>query len=196
MDKEVHGVTKGQTQLSNFILKKPWWQRICFLTMAMYIKRPPSQNQDKYACTHAFQQNSTNLSRDSVHAQSRPTLWYATDCSRLLCPWDFPGKNTGAGCHFLLQGNVPNPGIGPASPVSPALAGGFWATWEAHNFLVSVHLSAWCLALFLRERRPECNNPLGVALYHPSPNDLIYKYSDLKSPRACFRLWLRQVQFR
>ena len=23
--------------------------------------------------------------------------------SRLLCPWDFPGKNTGMGCHFLLQ---------------------------------------------------------------------------------------------
>ena len=22
----------------------------------------------------------------------------------LLRPWDFPGKNTGAGCHFLLQG--------------------------------------------------------------------------------------------
>ena len=22
---------------------------------------------------------------------------------RLLCPWDSPGKNTGAGCHFLLQ---------------------------------------------------------------------------------------------
>ena len=21
-----------------------------------------------------------------------------------LCPWDFPGKNSGAGCHFLLQG--------------------------------------------------------------------------------------------
>ena len=20
------------------------------------------------------------------------------------CPWDFPGKNTGVGCHFLLQG--------------------------------------------------------------------------------------------
>ena len=24
--------------------------------------------------------------------------------ARLLCPWDFPGKNTGVGCHFLLQG--------------------------------------------------------------------------------------------
>ena len=22
--------------------------------------------------------------------------------TRLLCPWDFPGKNTGVGCHFLL----------------------------------------------------------------------------------------------
>ena len=22
----------------------------------------------------------------------------------LLCPWNFPGKNTGAGCHFFLQG--------------------------------------------------------------------------------------------
>ena len=24
--------------------------------------------------------------------------------TRFLCPWDSPGKNTGAGCHFLLQG--------------------------------------------------------------------------------------------
>ena len=23
--------------------------------------------------------------------------------TRLLCLWDFPGKNTGEGCHFLLQ---------------------------------------------------------------------------------------------
>ena len=24
--------------------------------------------------------------------------------TRLLCPWNFPGKNTRVGCHFLLQG--------------------------------------------------------------------------------------------
>ena len=24
--------------------------------------------------------------------------------ARFLCPWDFPGKNTGVGCHSLLQG--------------------------------------------------------------------------------------------
>ena len=26
--------------------------------------------------------------------------------TRLLCPWDFPGKSTGVGCHRLLQWNV------------------------------------------------------------------------------------------
>jgi len=38
-------------------------------------------------------------------AQSCPTLvipWAVY--ARLLCPWDSPGKNTGVGCHFLLQG--------------------------------------------------------------------------------------------
>ena len=31
----------------------------------------------------------------------------------LLCPWDFPGKNTGAGCHSLLQGIFPTQGLNP-----------------------------------------------------------------------------------
>ena len=37
--------------------------------------------------------------------QSCPTLCDPTDGSPLgsLCPWDSPGKNTGVGCHFLLQ---------------------------------------------------------------------------------------------
>jgi len=31
--------------------------------------------------------------------------------SRLLCPWDSPSKNTGVGCHFLLQGIFPTQGL-------------------------------------------------------------------------------------
>ena len=27
--------------------------------------------------------------------------------TRLLCPWDFPGTNTGVGCHVLVQGLFP-----------------------------------------------------------------------------------------
>ena len=34
--------------------------------------------------------------------QSCPTLCDPRD-GRLPCPWDSPGKNTGVGCHFLLQ---------------------------------------------------------------------------------------------
>ena len=34
-------------------------------------------------------------------------LWLAG----LLCPWDFPGKHTGVGCHFLLQGIIPTQGL-------------------------------------------------------------------------------------
>ena len=30
--------------------------------------------------------------------------------TRLLCSWDFPGKNTGVGCHALLQGIFPTQG--------------------------------------------------------------------------------------
>ena len=38
----------------------------------------------------------TSVVSDSVRPHTRkPT--------RLLCPWDSPGKNTGVGCHFLLQ---------------------------------------------------------------------------------------------
>ena len=44
--------------------------------------------------------------------------------TRLLCPWNFPGKNTGVGCHFLSR-DLPHPGIEPASP---ALAGKFFLT--------------------------------------------------------------------
>ena len=31
----------------------------------------------------------------------------------LLCPWESPGKNTGVGCHFLLQGVLPIWGSNP-----------------------------------------------------------------------------------
>ena len=36
--------------------------------------------------------------------QSCPTLRpHRRQPTRLLCPWDSPGKNPGVGCHFLLQ---------------------------------------------------------------------------------------------
>ena len=42
-------------------------------------------------------------------AQSCPTLCDPMDyrSPSSFCPWDYPGKNTGVGCHFLLQGIFP-----------------------------------------------------------------------------------------
>ena len=33
--------------------------------------------------------------------------------TKLLCPWEFPSKDTGVGCHFLLQGLFPTQGSNP-----------------------------------------------------------------------------------
>ena len=42
-----------------------------------------------------------------------PTLCDPMDHSPLLCPWDLWGKNTGVGCHFLLQEIVSHQGSNP-----------------------------------------------------------------------------------
>ena len=38
---------------------------------------------------------------------------YRLQPARLLYPWNSPGKNTGVGCHFLLQGIFPIQGLNP-----------------------------------------------------------------------------------
>ena len=52
-----------------------------------------------------------------VKVKSCPTLcdpW--TVATKLLRPWDSSGKNTGVGCHFLLQGISPTQGSKPGLP--------------------------------------------------------------------------------
>ena len=51
---------------------------------------------------------------------SSPLWFHELQPARLLCPWDFPGKNTGVGSHFLLWGNLPKPGMESRSPVLQA----------------------------------------------------------------------------
>ena len=69
-------------------------------------------------------------------------LSHSVVSARLLHPWDFQGKNTGVGCHFIsycnessqLRDQTVDLDAGHASLASPALTGGFFtpsATWEA-----------------------------------------------------------------
>ena len=51
-------------------------------------------------------------------AQSCPSLCDPTECSPpgSFVHGDSPDKDPGVGCHALLQGNLPHPGIRPRSP--------------------------------------------------------------------------------
>ena len=61
-----------------------------------------------YTCLHVCVCVSGCVFSHSIMSNS---LWsHGLQPTRLLCPWDFPGKNTGVGCHFLLQGTFSTQG--------------------------------------------------------------------------------------
>ena len=55
-----------------------------------------------HACVHAV----TSVVSDSLQSSGPKG-------ARLPCPWDSPSKNTGVGCHALLQGIFPTQGLNP-----------------------------------------------------------------------------------
>ena len=61
---------------------------------------------------------SMKVKSESEVAQLCPTLCNPMDYSltRFLCPWDFPGKHTGVGCHCLLQEIFPTQGLNLGLP--------------------------------------------------------------------------------
>ena len=54
----------------------------------------------------------------SLSVMSDSLQHYGLYLARLLCPWDSPGKNTGVGCHALLQGIFLTQGSALVFPVS------------------------------------------------------------------------------
>ena len=85
-----------------------------------------------WATVHSVSKSQTRLNRLSMHAQhcisfqvvqhklsvshsvvSDTLPPHGLNPARLLCPWNFPGKNTGVGCHALLYGIFPTQGLNP-----------------------------------------------------------------------------------
>ena len=67
------------------------------------------QRRRKTQVSHCHFHQSTGVSSLCVGAQSCSyALWpHGMQPFRLLCPWGSPGKSTGVGCHFFLQGIFP-----------------------------------------------------------------------------------------
>ena len=69
--------------------KWPWKERVPWSSLVRWWVQLPELCFQSCVCT-----------------QSCRALWrpHGLQPARLLCPWSFPGKNTGVCCHFLLQG--------------------------------------------------------------------------------------------
>ena len=73
----------------------PMFTSALYIITSMWKQHISNRWMDKEAVVH--------IHGSGLVAQLCPTLavpW----TTRLLYPWDFPGKNTGVGSHFLLQG--------------------------------------------------------------------------------------------
>ena len=86
-----------------------------------------NQKTNVIACNGAVQEGSCGSCRavetilpvsshECVYFTNIPGGW-VQEILPFFCPWNSPGKNTGVGCHSLLQGmDLPDPGIEPGSP--------------------------------------------------------------------------------
>ena len=79
------------------------------------------KNKNKRTCIHIAKHilqaymHMRCFTRQWLHERLKTKEWWLsvapwTVAHRLLCPWNFPGKNTGMGRHFLLQGIFPTQG--------------------------------------------------------------------------------------
>ena len=86
------------------------WQRLCnlrasFLLFPITLSLPTSTRPslvfpEKEAISHKWPPAAAAVKSLQSCTTLRPRRRQPT---RLPCPWDSPGKNTGVGCHFLLQ---------------------------------------------------------------------------------------------
>ena len=92
----VHGVSKSWTRLSDFTFTFKF-RRGGPYSFSSSLKEP-------FPLLWEHQNSQLALSNGN---SLRP---HGLQPVRLFCPWDSPGKNTGVGCHALLQGILPTQG--------------------------------------------------------------------------------------
>ena len=77
--------------------------------MNSHVKTSNPMKRQMVRPVNGFSKSSAVPSLTSMHARLVTQLCltlrlHRVELTRLLCPWDFPGKDPGVGCHLLLQG--------------------------------------------------------------------------------------------
>ena len=123
----------------------------------------------------SFLETSLNINKVLV-TQSCSTLWdhmhYSPPWTIVLCPWDFPGKNTGMDWHFLLQGIFSTQESNLVLLHCRQIL--YWLSYEGSpivfstSILVIFLLKTWmkALGMFLKEiSLLKCSNCIHVGLW-------------------------------
>ena len=103
--------------------------------------------------------------------------------TRLLYPWDSPGKNTGVGCHFLLQGIFPIQGSNLGLPIAGRLFN-IWVTGRAPSLHPCQQVNPKCGSkIFSSESKRET----WLAIQFSVPWKYRYRYREYNSDdtKAC-----------
>ena len=80
----------------------------------------------------------------------------------LLCPGDSPGKNIGVDRHTFLQEIIATQGSNPCLVISPALAGGFFTTFDTWEALVVSQF-----------QEMKCNNRVSIDNGRTAPQEVL-----------------------
>ena len=116
-----HGHSQGEADQGCPLSPLPWPQSLWQLRRGLWTSsdQEASCNADRDplpagCCSNGTSTKSGNpscclpvasLCSCHVCAKALPTLWpHGLEPAKLLCPLDYPGKNTAVGCHALLQG--------------------------------------------------------------------------------------------
>ena len=88
-------------------LIQPWWRIVWKFLKTLKIKLP----HDPAIPLLVIYPESESVRKWSCSVVSYSLWLHGLEPTRLLRPWDFPGKNTGVGCHFLIQEIFPTQGL-------------------------------------------------------------------------------------
>ena len=78
--------------------------KILLYSTGKYIQYPFISHKGKKKCIYVYTHTQIYVCVKSVNCSviSDSLQLHELQPTRLLCPWNSPGKNTGVGCHFLL----------------------------------------------------------------------------------------------